>query len=1337
MNSTSTTSISLAGPIEKLTISNYRKWSRDIKNHLIIHKLWSYVDGSKPQPTTNDEEKAAWSIEDKRVIALISQSVSEYLQDYVSKCTSSKDAWDTLRKECSDQDILTKVQTQEDFYQVKRLPGESISDMVSRINHLANLLAELGSTIPDNEIALRYIRALPKEAQGRIMNTIIGQVDKITTETARFLLRENEPFLAPNDASALLVQKQSANKKKGKSRQRCNFCKKYGHTEQDCRNKNGKNNNDHGSVNYAFLFRASTTTGHRDKWILDSGASHHFCCRRDWFHEYADLPKARSIFLGDGSPKNAIGSGTVKFLPEGFSKPIVVTNVLYVPDLTGNLMSVGRASEKAKVIFDRNPDCAVTTRSGTLLFTARKEGALYVMNVTPDVPSATAYITASDVNQSAILWHRRLGHFGFDSLCNSTMSNAVSGVPKLTLPADHERFCVVCADSKLHRASINKSTSTISSTQRLELIHSDLCGPFSTSSHGGAYYFATFTDDVSRMVWISFLKKKSDLLQHFQAFKAFAEKQAGSPIKSIRSDNGGEYASQSFQAFLQQHGIEWQPSAPRTPEHNGVAERMNRTLVEAARSMLQDSSLPLQFWAEAIQTAAYIRNRRPMRVLKNTTPYEAWYGKKPSLAHLRVFGCTAHVLASKIGRDKFDAKSTRCILIGYAADAYKLYNPVTKRVLCSRDVVFNEQGEEKPATTKQAGPQLVTLIVPSDVETRISDDHDTFKSCKINPDLAAATSIPPSPKLAPRSDSENFSSDDNSDDDRSIATHKPRRNIKPPARLIEETSAEYLKHHANVAYCDESMYCYAVSLANDPLTVKEALSSDNAQAWKKAMQSEYDSLTAANTWDLVDLPPGRSIVSCKWVFRTKYDAQGNVEKYKARLVARGFTQRHGIDYEETFSPVVRLTSIRTLLSVATQLGYEIHQADVSNAYISAELAEEVYMAQPEGYSAGNKVCRLRRSLYGLKQSGRAWYQKLDSTLLKHGFQRTTADPSLYRRGNGANASYIAIYVDDIIYACPNSTVMQEIKDTLHEEFNMKDLGKIHYILGMQIDYDKEKGTLFLHQSKYALSILERYGMANARPAGAPMDKSVHLRKPAEPPTIDEMQEMRHIPYLSAIGSLMYLSQATRPDLAYAIGALSRFNSDPRPVHWKAVKRVMQYLVTTHDLGLLYRRQPGTVSLAGYCDADFAGDLDNRRSTSGYAYLSGGATISWASKLQATVALSTAEAEYVATSFAAREAIWLRKLFTELHLPDPSPVELRTDNQSSMAIAKNPVHHQRTKHIDVAHHFIRGALEDGTIALSYCPSAEMAADVLTKPLPKTTHHHCLELLGICRLSKKSS
>ncbi len=408
-------------------------------------------------------------------------------------------------------------------------------------------------------------------------------------------------------------------------------------------------------------------------------------------------------------------------------------------------------------------------------------------------------------------------------------------------------------------------------------------------------------------------------------------------------------------------------------------------------------------------------------------------------------------------------------------------------------------------------------------------------------------------------------------------------------------------------------------------------------------------------------------------------------------MAQGFSQKQGLDYDETFSPVFRFESFRNLLAIAAQRGLKLRQLDITAAFLNGKLEEEIFMTQPKGFVESGKeylVCRLKQSLYGLKQAPRCWNQTLDVHLKSMGFVQSTSDPCLYTTKEGETC-LIGVYVDDFVIAAETSEKIQQVKTSLEQKFDVKDLGDLNYFLGIQVIQDSDKGTVWIGQPTFTADILQKYGMDQAKATKTPVDVNSKLLK-----ATDESELVDQCRYQSAVGSLLYLSMKTRPDIAYAVNSVARFCSKPAKEHWLAVKRVFRYLKVSTHFGLLYCKEQE--DLNGYSDADWGVDANDYKSTSGYLFQIGKTAVSWKSKKQSSVALSTAETEYMALAQAVQEAVWLQNLNMELGGQLSQPTKLFEDNQSTICIAKNPQYHGRTKHINIKYHYVRDKLVKGKL-----------------------------------------
>ena len=710
-----------------------------------------------------------------------------------------------------------------------------------------------------------------------------------------------------------------------------------------------------------------------------------------------------------------------------------------------------------------------------------------------------------------------------------------------------------------------------------------------------------------------------------------------------------------------------------------------------------DAKLPHKFWGEALSTAVYLGNRSPTRTVEGKTPFEAWTGKKPTVCHLRVFGCDAYAHIPKDERGKLDPKAKECIFVGYGevTKGYRLYDPVCGKIIFSRNVVFNEGNDGGLGV--EGARECVELELSSD------DDTSTISESQI---------------VKPTMESDHHDTSTESVSNESSSLQPTVRRSTRPKKM-----PDYFSWEANLAE----------NCVQEPHTVEEALSTPEKAHWVKAMEKEMKSLQENRVWDLVELPRSRKPVGSKWVFKVKSDEDGNVERYKARLVAQGFTQKFGADYDETFCPVVRLESIRTLIALSVQHGLQLHQVDVTTAFLNGKLEEEVFMKQPEGFVAKGQdhlVCQLKKSLYGLKQSPRCWNIALDKHLKEIGFVQVESDPCIYRASSG-EPFFIGVYVDDIIMASKSKAKLDEVKQSLAKKFDIKDLGKLHHFLGMKIVHDKTTGNVWVGQQAYTENLLKKFGMESAKPVATPVENSTKLVKATDSEECIDQQKFQ-----SAVGSLLYLAMATRPDIMFAVSNVAKFSAHPTNQHWTGVKHILRYLKGTADYGLSFTPN-ASGDCVGYADTDWGGDLDDRKSTSGYLFLISGGAVSWRSKKQTCVALSTAEAEYVALAGAAQEAVWMSQLTAVLKNCPQEAAVLFEDNQFAISMTNNPQFHGRSKHVSIKYHFIRDQVEKGVVEIKYCPTKEMIADMMTKGLPKEQFTKLRSMAGVSTLQGLNS
>ena len=518
----------------------------------------------------------------------------------------------------------------------------------------------------------------------------------------------------------------------------------------------------------------------------------------------------------------------------------------------------------------------------------------------------------------------------------------------------------------------------------------------------------------------------------------------------------------------------------------------------------------------------------------------------------------------------------------------------------------------------------------------------------------------------------------------------------------------------------------------DPLTLKEAKMGGEWKQWEQAMQQELSSIEANHTWTLAQPPPHTRVLPVKWVYKKKQEDTG--VRYKARLVAKGFAQREGVDYFDLYAPVGKHNTLRMLLSIAAAQDLEVHQLDITTAFLNGKLDEEVWVQQPEGFEQQSILMkqpayRLHKALYGLKQAPRAWHNALKTALEEFGFEESSADAALYTRKSSRGLTYLLLYVDDVLVFDKDISVVTKVKQQILSRFKGRDLGEVSTYLGIQVTRDRKARSIRINQSSAIGELIAKYGLSDANSRSTPLQPGQQLVKEGEP----LQWEGKVNPYAEIVGSLLYISNCTRPDISYAAGMLARFSSAPTVEHMAAAKGVLRYLAGTQHDSLMYKQcinPSSTDEVKGYGDADYAGCKDSRRSTTGYVFRMNGGAVSWCSKRQAVTATSTAEAEYIAAAATVKEALWLRKLLQDLQLAANGPMQLFTDNQAALALLTGSnSNSQRAKHIDTVYHFARERVERGEVAFNYCPSSEMPADILTKSGVSQVLGKCKHLLGV--------
>jgi hypothetical protein len=903
--------------------------------------------------------------------------------------------------------------------------------------------------------------------------------------------------------------------------------------------------------------------------------------------------------------------------------------------------------------------------------------------------------------------------------------------------------CIDCMKGKYVK-KIKKDAKR--STGVLEIIHTDICGPFPVKSVDGYDLFITFTDDYSRYGYIYPIKERSEALDKFKIFKAEVENQHSLKIKIVRSDRGGEYYGRHtpygqvpgpFAKFLQEHGIVAQYSMPGEPQQNGVAERRNRTLMDMVRSMISYSTLPVSLWMEALKTAIYILNRVPSKSVAKT-PYELWTGRVPSLNHLKIWGSPAEAKIFNPTIGKLDPKTVSCHFIGYPerSKGFRFYCPknFTKFVETRHANFFEEEMIRGSVTVRD-----IVLEEESTPTPMTQEPYFTLPAVTAPPVPDTAIPVPaPVPPVATRNDDVEPVLQDQMENIETevIATDEGEQEQPQPENEPATEGPRRSQRQRKPAISSDDYELYNITeefqMEGDPTSFEQAMRSEHSSKWLEAMEDEMRSMSANDVWDLEEIPKGAKTVGCKWVYKIKYDSKGKIDKFKARLVAKGYSQREGIDYNETFSPVSCKDSFRIIMALVAHYDLELHQMDVKTAFLNGDLEENVYMAQPKGFVVKGKEkmgCRLKRSIYGLKQASRQWYLKFDRTIKDFGFKENVEDNCVYAKFKNGRYIFLILYVDDILLASSDVGLLLETKKFLSAHFEMKDLGEANFVLGIEIHRDKTKGVLGLSQKAYIEKFLEKYGMHRCSPSPAPIFKGDRYGDFQCPKNEYEKEQMKTVPYASAVGSLQYAQVCTRPDLAFVTGLLGRFQSNPGIEHWKLVKKVLRYLQGTKGLMLTYRKTD-SLQIVGYSDSDYAGD--DRKSTSGYIFTLADGAISWKSTKQTTVTTSsTMYAEFVACYEASGQVNWLKKFVPGLKVVDciDKPLKLYCDNYPAVQYTHNNKSSGAAKHIDIKYYVVKDRVRDQMISLEHINTTKMLADPLTKGLPPSVFKEHVAGMGL--------
>lgn len=1325
--------------------------------------------------------------EEKQCISIIVQSVHDTQLEFIKDKLTAKAMFEGLSDIFERKSLASQLMYRRQILTMKMQSNESMNDHFLNFDKVVRDLKSTGANVEEQEIICLLFLTLPKTFDNVItaLETINPKDLSLDFAKSRLLDEYNKRSGEQSNGKTGDSHAMSARDpnitcfncgKKGHIKSQCrskkkNYNQKKGNSKSNDDNKNGdgaKANSASNEKNNEMLLcaishdceiqqaNACVKTVKRNtcsdtnknqhqrrcndvtqiKFILDSGATEHMVNNKHCFNELIGIG---DMHISVAKKNQRIvakhrGSITVKSFFDGKYTHRTMKNVLYVPDLHCNLMSVRNLTKNGYEVKFEN-DCARIMKNGKTQFVAHSNGRLYEVTflMEGNVFAGIAGKQVDDVTNN--LWHFRLGHLNAADMKILMSKKMVDGINGMKIN-DDDKFCETCVFSKHTKLSFPRNNKA-RSKRVLELIHSDVCGPMSRPAWDGSRYFVTFTDDFSRATMIYCIERKSEVFDKFKEYVAMCEAMHGSKIARLKTDNGGEYSSNEFKKYCAEKGIQITYTVPYNPQMNSIAERLNRTLMERARAMLHASGVDWKFWNEAVITANYLKNRCPTKAFGkqfvDKTPAEIWFGAKPDLSIIKVFGSTCYNHIPTENRKKLDTKSEKCIMLGYGATfgTYRIWDVNKNKLIIGRHVTFNERpilnrakiieisdseaASEEPQQQNNSEEESSDELDEEELEDTLVDETDE-SFADANDKTIHDTNMEGIGNIGNNIHGTKMgSTGDINDKVHGVMENNTGNNDLRRSKRIRKPVDRYGDFEYDNFEFGNMAHALSANeyVQNDPISLKEAGQRSDWPQWKIAVNEEYSSLMKNNTWSLCKLPRGRKTVSCKWVFKLKQKANGEVDKYKARLVARGFTQSKGFDYNETYSPTAKLTTFRVLLAIAVQHDYYIHQMDVKCAFLNGHLNEEIYMNQPEGFENDtDMVCKLNKSLYGLKQASRMWNERFHKFMSKINFKRCLTDHCLYTKKTEAGVCYILLYVDDLLIVSGNMKLIKTIKLMLLKEFEMTDLNEANNFLGINI-VRNNTNKITMDQTNYFRKMLQKFGMSDCKGISTPIEVGLHLENN------DVNNTNNKIPYRELIGCITYATLTTRPDLCAATNFFSRFQSCYDDTHFQHAKRMLRYIQDTKHLKMVYEKHDNAETLVGYADADFAGDKNDRKSTSGFVFKVYGNTISWSSKKQPTVSLSSTEAEYIALGGAICEGKWLRGLLHELDIDCNDATIIHEDNQSTMRVAEEPREHQRMKHIDVKYNFIRDSISNNEFKLKYIPTGDQTADIMTKGLGQTS------------------
>lgn len=1163
-----------------------------------------------------------------------------------------------------------------------------------------------------------------------------------------------------------------------KSHEKCEFCGKTGHASEKCWKK-PKDTCGYAADEEWVLFAGEEdpNEGELIEWVLDSGSSNHYVVSKEL------LTEAKQVSVtakgAGGKVRTELQGRILMETPDGVK--FTVSEANYSPDCPANLLSYVRVKEKGLVLQETDEGTFLVKRTtkekvipvhveGRVLrvkFKLRKEKEEhfhedvakdegYALNVTDaeqDIPTPPKH------KGSLVHFHQRMGHLAYDTIVKLA-KDPNSGIE---LTDTLRPTCITCAEGKQAKnKQPDKDSGLNAPTDRIGgVICSDLKGPMTPADRLGNRYMVVFVDHFSNYTRVFLAKDKTTAADKFQHFMTFFERTFNCKIHVLRTDGGKEYRAMDL--FCERTGIHRQKTEPYTPASNGKAERMHRTLLNMARTMIFSSKLPLIFWGDAIQYACYILNRSPSRSNpERKPPMQMLTGKQPNVANIVTFGakCTVHIKSAL--RKTWDFRATVGYVVGISEEVkgYRVYIPKKNEVTITQHV------KEITGLSDSQNEELMRQIPGYKPPASPTSDRNVEENTAAEGDARGQESAT-AEGAEDNATGERVEGSEQQLSKRQQKRKKKKANLVSKRKQEQEHTRKYgvitraLKraeaakqaltaietHEWETEKVREFIVCYVGQ--DDPKNYREAKQSKYWSQWKHAMQEEIDSLNALDTWELVRKDSNMCILHTKWVYKTKTKADGSIERYKARAVVRGDEQIFGVNYSLTFAPVMTMSTAYLIFALAIRWGVPPEHGDIPNAYVRAQTEDglEIYLQPPTGMEITDEelkklgishrnevVLKLKKSLYGLKQAGRLWNELLDNFLISNGFQRSSVDMCLYFKKEKGEITVVGIYVDDLLVTGTSKACVDKFFQEA-KVLDVKALGVVSKFLGMRVT-QRPDGGLDIDQESTIEEMLEKFGLKEANRVLLPIGINYDQESDEDQellPTQAKKGEVTVRDFQSMAGSLLWVARCTRPDIMFAVHSITRKTHAPTVGDLKTARKIMRYLRGTSEIKLEFAKWKETsnkVSVSAYSDADWADNRKDRKSVTGGLVLVDNLPVAWMCRKQNCVALSTLEAEYIAASEVTREMLGIKQLLQEIGQQVQVPMPIWIDNKGAISQIEQEASSAKLKHVDLRLKFLSDRSRKQQFKPTYVKSEDQVADLLTKPLPQ---QKLIALRKLCRLS----